>query len=102
MVFNPALYLDHGILGAFVLILVMGIGLGFKLINRLIDTLHHGLKEQVSALMSVEKAVHESIDKAERRHHETVGTFLRYTELMAETRDLLKKWSNGALTRSDE
>ena len=95
MFLNPAPYLDHGVLGGFILVLLVGIGLGFRLINRLIDTLQCNSKEQVSALLSVEKAVKESIDRAEHRHHETLSTFLNHTQLLSETREAIRRWMNG-------
>lgn len=95
---SPAPYLDHGILGGFVLVLLVSIGLGFRLVSRLIDTLQSNSKEQVSALLSVERAVKDSIDRAEHRHTEMLSSFLRYGTLMTETRELLLKWSNGKVT----
>lgn len=92
---NPAPYLDHGILGGFILVLLVGLGMGFRLVTRLIDTLHSNSKEQVSALKSVEGAVEKSIDRAEQRHSETLATFLKHSQLLSDTREMLKKWTNG-------
>lgn len=94
MQYNPDAFLQHGILGAFVLVLLVGIGTTFRLINRLIDTLQNTSHEQVGALMSVEQAVKDSIVKSDQRHSETMSTFLSSTSLINETRDALKKWTN--------
>ena len=93
MPLNPAPFLDHGILGGFVLVLIIGLVMGFRLVNRLIDTLQSNSREQIAALMSVEKDVKDSIDKAESRHEETLAAYLRSTALVAETREALSKWS---------
>lgn len=101
MVPNPAPYLDHGILGGFVLIMLVGLGLGFRLVTRLIDTLHDNSKDQVGALKSVESAVKESIDKADQRHTETVGALIRYADSATEMRELVRRWVNGATRPHD-
>lgn len=90
---NPETFLQHGILGGFILVLLVGLGMGFRLVTRLIDTLHTNSKEQVSALKSVENAVEKSIDRAEHRHSETLGTFLRSSQLVTETREALALWT---------
>lgn len=94
MPLTPETFLQHGILGGFVLVMLVGIGTTFRLINRLIDTLHSNSHEQVGALLSVEKAVKESIDKAEHRHSETMTTFMKSANLIVETREALRKWTS--------
>lgn len=94
MPLSPDTFLQHGILGGFVLVMLVGIGTTFRLINRLIDTLHENSKEQVGALLSVEQAVKESIVKAENRHTETLGTFLKSAQLVSETREALRRWTS--------
>lgn len=92
--YSPDVFLQHGILGGFVLVMLVGIGTTFRLINRLIDTLHHTSREQVEALMSVEHAVKDSIVKSDERHSETMSTFLKSLSLISETREALRKWTN--------
>lgn len=98
---NPASYLDHGILGGFVLVMIVGLSLGFRLATRLIDTLHENSKDQVGALKSVESAVKESIDKADQRHSETVSALIRYADSATEMRELVRRWVNGSPRRHD-
>lgn len=98
MTFGPDSFLQHGILGGFVLVLIVSISATFRLINRLIDTLHENSKEQVGALLSVERAVKESIDKAEHRHTDTISTFLKSANLIVETREALKRWTSHCRT----
>lgn len=93
MPLNPEAYLQHGILGGFILVLLVGLGMGFRLVTRLIDTLHDNSKEQVGALKCVEGAVERSIDRAEKRHSETVGIFLKNSQFVAETREALAQWT---------
>lgn len=90
---NPEAYLQHGILGGFILVLLVGIVMGFRLVARLIDTLQDNGKEHVSALKSVEGAVEKSISRADQRHNETINAFLRSGQLVTETREALAQWT---------
>lgn len=94
MPYSPDAFLQHGILGGFVLVLLVGIATTFRLINRLIDTLQNTSHEQVGALLSVERAVKDSIIKSDQRHSETMSTFLKSASLINETRDALRRWTN--------
>lgn len=92
MSFNPDAFLQHGILGAFVLVLLFGITTTFRLISRLIDTLQHNSKEQVSALLSVEQAVKDSVLRADQRHSAMLNAFMENTRLLLDTREYVRTW----------
>lgn len=105
---NPEAYLQHGVLGGFVMVLLVGIFVTYKLVSRLIDALYKTSKEQVEALISVEKAVRDSIQKSESRHLELLGLFIVNSELISETNRIVKQWSskitdyNGRFRNLDE
>lgn len=98
---NPDQFLQHGGMGVLLAVFLVGAVMSFRLINRLIDTLQSNSNEQVqasreqtAALIAVEKAVKESVEKAESRHGETQNAFLESARLIADTREAMRTWTD--------
>lgn len=96
---NPEAFLQHGILGGFVLVLLFSIAATFRLITRLIDTLQQNSKDQVTALHNVEHVVRESMGKADVRHADMMTTFIENAKVLLETRESVKMWAERCQDR---